>query len=176
MTEADRVVYIGGPVDRGFPDPRLVKWVATVLDQIRTEAEELGIDVQLPERNADLDDASPAAFYREIVRRIGGAVAVISVLGDRDAASVVESTLAGVYGKPQLIVARQNDDVPRVLQGMSSHTEVAASDEAESAIRSFLRRARDNDWEGPPRGRGAPLGGPPKVVRAPRVARRTQAG
>lgn len=136
-----RGVYVAGPVIRdptGNDD-----WAESVIALLEAEARKLGVRLILPTSEPELEKAEPRAFFREVSARIGGADAVISVFSPDDPATVVEASLAAMYGKPQLILARFPDDVPRLLRGMPAEVAVAASARnRQHAVADFLGRAR----------------------------------
>ena len=136
-----RDVYVAGPVVRGPADDD--EWTESVFEQLQAEARKLGVRLVFPLPEPELEKAEPRAFFQEVSARIGGADAVISVFVPDDRATVVEASVAAMYGKPQLIIARFPDDVPRMLRGMPAEVEVSATPRnRQRTITDFLSRAR----------------------------------
>src|SRR5687768_4010169 len=155
MTERKRYskrdvnVYVAGPVLGRSRNSESSAWSREVMQLLRAQADDIGVHLVMPEADPKLEAADPRTFYREIARRIEGATAVVSVIDDGDPATTVESTLAGVSGKPQMIVARSDSNVPRLLRGMPAIQDVSVSPKSSKAdFTEFLIRARDNEWGG----------------------------
>jgi hypothetical protein len=127
-------IYIAGPVIRnGLTKP---DWVKPIYDEIRT-ATGTRAELRFPDSEPHLDSAPAAEFLAEILKRIEDADALIGVYTRESASGPVEMAFAGMLQKPQLILALQTSEVPRLIVGLSKVT-VKDTVSVSEAVREFL--------------------------------------
>jgi hypothetical protein len=127
-------IYIAGPVIRnGMTKP---DWVKPVYDQIRT-ATGTQAELRFPDLEPYLDSAPAAEFRAEILKRIKDADALIGVYTRESASGPVEMAFAGMLQKPQLVLAQQTGDVPRLIAGLANVT-VKNTAQVSKAVSEFL--------------------------------------
>jgi hypothetical protein len=85
----------------------------------------------------------PAAFYAETNARINSAQAGVTLFTIPDASAAVEAAMLAHSQKPQLVVAENAGDVPRLVRGLPLVARVLAYNETadlQGAVRDFLEQ------------------------------------
>ena len=122
-------IYVSGPVIRrslpllnlkrlaldgmaGIAAPdKAYRWLAQT-------ARSLDFELLLPVSDPYLEIALPESFAREIRQRIERADGIVSIFSRTDSSGPVESTMASMMGRRQIIFAANPDIVPRIMRGM----------------------------------------------------------
>jgi hypothetical protein len=128
------MIYLAGPVIRG--QTTHLPWANSVYDQIYNFP-----FLRLPQAEPELDAADATAFFEIIRDRIGQSDGVISVLPTGDASGPVESMMAAMLAKPQLIVSEDRRRLPRVLLGLP-RTEIVDGRGLRSNVLRFMEYNR----------------------------------
>jgi hypothetical protein len=135
-------IYVAGPVNRPTvaSDQQWVQRCYTAAVKAATGSN-LDVEIMLPNVEPALEHATPSDFYRQISGRISSSQGVITVYNPGDGSAPVESSLASVFQKKQLILTSDEKRVPRLLRGQPGVAAVVECNEwhdPEFAIRKFL--------------------------------------
>jgi hypothetical protein len=134
-------LYVGGPVLRQDSAPPL--WTKDVYLSLYTLAEQQRATILLPEGDGELETMQPEAFYAEMDSRIRSSAAGIILFAAPNASAAVEATMLALAGKPQIIVAENSKDVPRLVRGLPGVARVVGVNEGYNvfeAVGQFIDR------------------------------------
>jgi hypothetical protein len=128
--------YVAGPVlgDRG---DRIAPDIEELYDLIRGRLQERGYSVSLPEVDPYLEGAPPEQFFEAIRGRIESSEIIITVFTGENISASIEAVIASVSGKPQGILVRDRDRVPRLLAGLPGVVSVEQFDSADALLDGF---------------------------------------
>ena len=138
------VVYIAGPSDFEAllsQSPNDKRRVRDVYNRILEATSELRYQAQMPVSDPYLASLTPRAFYDKIAERIRSADAVIWVCTPGDMSGAVESSIAAVAGKKQLILRAPAPNLPRMVSGQPGVAAISGVDdtpELKEVVKSFL--------------------------------------
>lgn len=139
-------LYVAGPVIH--PTRRLDRLIGATFSAIGEQCHAQGFEASLPTHDPHVDALEPGGFAETIRARITEADGVVSVHWPGDQAVVVESVLASLLGKPQVILAPGISAVPRMLRALPGVEVVEISldqDSVREAIKGLIRRV-EADW------------------------------
>jgi hypothetical protein len=106
---------------------------------ITSECNERNIEVRLPVREPALDALEPRDFVKDITERIRFADLVLRIFVAEDKSGPVESAIASLLKKKQLIVGANGAKVPRLERGLEGVVGVVPFDD-EGMLRFSLGR------------------------------------
>jgi hypothetical protein len=137
-------IYVVGPVN-GKGRRELPAWVQQCYEAVRElkNNADLELELLMPEADATLDKAEAKDFHRQIAGRISSADAVVTIHSSGDSSAAVESCLASVFEKKQLILTADEKSVPRLLRGQPGVAAVVECSEwadPKFAIEKFVSR------------------------------------
>lgn len=128
-----RQMYVAGPV---------FEWGSgrhKIFEAVTEEAARLGSKVVLPVRDEYVDQLEPTRFTEHIVSEIEEADGVVTILAAGDQSVPVESAIAAMKGKRQIIVAEDGHKAPRILAGLPGVVDVVRFDDHEALAAGMSR-------------------------------------
>jgi len=135
-------LYVAGPVLRPDSSGQIAELLNAIYGAVADTARQANMGMSLPVQERFLEEAAPEQFFAEIYNRITAADAVITVFAPFDPSGPIESAIAALLKKPQLIIALRPNEVPRMMRGLPGVSAVVPAREIESVISSVSRFLR----------------------------------
>jgi hypothetical protein len=135
-------LYVAGPVLRSDSAGEIADFLSATYRLVSDAAKQANMGASLPFSERSLEAALPQRFFEEIYGRINNADAVITVFAPFDPSGPVESAIAGLLKKRQLILAMRPSEVPRIMRGLPGVSGVVPAREpaaVSSAVFRFLK-------------------------------------
>ena len=124
-------VYVAGPVLRPDREHDFRYSLRFLYGQIEAEAKLVGVVIQIPYYERELDHLEAREFAKEITRRIELANAMLVVLihpewsmDTRNYSVACEAQIGAAAGKPVAFLAYHADQVPRLLRALAREGEI----------------------------------------------------
>jgi hypothetical protein len=134
-------------------------WVQRVYEGVDSQARQQRHSAMLPMAETTLEQRDSREFFHEIRRRIATAEVVVAVFEPGDVACAIEATIASVSGKKVLMVAKNSQDVPRLLEGLPGVRVLPDGGMVGGALADLLGETAPRP--GAPRSGGSPRAGSP---------------
>ncbi|MFL6207833.1 MAG: hypothetical protein ACJ74W_03245 [Pyrinomonadaceae bacterium] len=150
-------IYVAGPVLRPHDSS---SDLANIYQQIYATLGRAGYKVILPIQDDNLERADPQTFYRVMEQRIASSDFVVTVFPDLNRSAPVEATMASFMHKRQYVLAGEERNVPRLIQGLPGVRSVAPMYALDDVLSRLQQEAGMSDVFDVNRGNDESGGGP----------------
>lgn len=135
--------YIAGPVVRqtfGQIEDLKFQELTGIYDRLLRHLQKSSFDVAIPKPDQYLDFVDPTIFRNEIIQRIQGAFAVITILTTESSSAGIEAQIASTLRKPQGLVVEDTNQVPRLLRSLPGVIAIATPNKVENLVNNMIGR------------------------------------